>query len=144
MSDWMDSLVLMCVFVVDAEFCAELRKHHRVCSNRTQEKDYALVAPDSDEMANRQAETANKVILTGLKYRLQDTKGAWANELLQVLWAYQTTPHFTIRESPFRLAYGMEAIIPIEIAEESPRVVFYNEGANIQVQKDEFDLLPKV
>ena len=80
--------------------------------------------------ANGQAEAANKVILAGLKRRLQEAKGAWAEELPQVLWAYRTTPHSTTGESPFRLAYGMEAMIPIEINEGSPRVIFYNEEVN--------------
>ncbi|XP_015970312.1 uncharacterized protein LOC107493776 [Arachis duranensis] len=73
--------------------------------------------------ANGQAEAANKVILAGLKRRLQDANGAWAEELPQVLWAYQTTPHSTTKESPFRLVYGMEAMILVEIEEGSPRVV---------------------
>jgi len=49
MSDWLDSLVLMCVSVVNAEYYVELRKHYRICRYRAQEKDYELVAPDSDE-----------------------------------------------------------------------------------------------
>ena len=49
MSDWLDSPVLMCVSVVDAEFCIELRKRHRICGNSAREGDYELVAPDSDE-----------------------------------------------------------------------------------------------
>ena len=49
MSDWLDSLVLMCVSVVDVDFCVELRKRHRICASSAREKDYELVAPDSDE-----------------------------------------------------------------------------------------------
>ena len=37
---------------------------------------------------NGQAESANKVILSGLKKRLQEAKGNWAVELQNVLWAY--------------------------------------------------------
>ncbi|XP_057757869.1 uncharacterized protein LOC130976929 [Arachis stenosperma] len=91
--------------------------------------------------ANGQAEATNKVILAGLKKRLQDAKGAWAEELPQVLWAYQTTPHSTTGESPFRLAYRMEAMIPVEIEEGSPRMILYNEEANSQIQREELDLL---
>ena len=94
--------------------------------------------------ANGQAEAANKVILAGLKRRLQDAKGAWAEELPQVLWAYRTTPHSTTNESPFQLAYGVEAMIPIEIEEGSPKVVHYNGEANSQLQKEELDLLPEI
>ena len=38
---------------------------------------------------NGQAEAANKVILRELKKRLGDAKGRWADELLEVLWAYR-------------------------------------------------------
>ncbi|KAL1363422.1 hypothetical protein AAHE18_03G148300 [Arachis hypogaea] len=94
--------------------------------------------------ANGQAEAANKVILAGIKRRLQDAKGAWAEELPQVLWAYRTTPHSTTRESPFRLAYRMEAMIPVEVEERSPRVIYYSEKANPQLQMEELELLPEV
>jgi len=40
---------------------------------------------------NGQAEAANKVILRELKKRLGDAKGRWADELLEVLWAYRCT-----------------------------------------------------
>nr|KYP66423.1 Gypsy retrotransposon integrase-like protein 1 [Cajanus cajan] len=38
--------------------------------------------------SNGQAEAANKVILTELKKRLGSAKGAWVDELPEVLWAY--------------------------------------------------------
>ncbi|XP_072083612.1 uncharacterized protein [Arachis hypogaea] len=40
---------------------------------------------------NGQIEAANKVVLLGLKKRLDNKKGAWANELASVLWSYRTT-----------------------------------------------------
>ncbi|XP_015953975.1 uncharacterized protein LOC107478346 [Arachis duranensis] len=94
--------------------------------------------------ANGQVETANKVIPAGLKKRLQDAKGVWAEELPQVLWAYQTTSQFATGETPFRPAYGMEAMIPVEINEQSPRVSFYDEVGNVQEHKEELELLPEV
>ena len=36
--------------------------------------------------ANGQAEAVNKVIVSGLKKRLDDTKGRWVEELSHVLW----------------------------------------------------------
>ncbi|XP_057730674.1 uncharacterized protein LOC130946008 [Arachis stenosperma] len=94
--------------------------------------------------ANRQAEAANKVILARLKRRLSDAKGGWAEEFPQVLWAYRITPHSTTGESPFRLTYGMKAMIPIEVEEGSPRVILYNEDTNSQAQREELDILPEV
>ena len=41
---------------------------------------------------NGQAEAVNKVIMSGLKKRQDDTKGKWMKELPHVLWTYRTTP----------------------------------------------------
>lgn len=65
--------------------------------------------------SNGQAEASNKTILDGLKKRLEKAKGKWAEELPNVLWAYRTTPRRSTGETPFALAYGMEAVIPLEI-----------------------------
>nr|KYP51604.1 hypothetical protein KK1_026488 [Cajanus cajan] len=59
------------------------------------------------------------VILTELKKRLGSAKGAWAEELPEVLWAYRCTPQSTTKETPFRLAYGADAMIPVEVGEPS-------------------------
>ncbi|RVW80454.1 Retrovirus-related Pol polyprotein from transposon 17.6 [Vitis vinifera] len=39
----------------------------------------------------------------------------WVEELPGVLWAYQTTPGRPTGNTPFALAYGMDAVIPTEI-----------------------------
>ena len=57
----------------------------------------------------------NKVIVNGLKKRLDDTKGKWVEELPHVLWTYRTTPYRSTGETPFSLIYGAEALIPLEI-----------------------------
>jgi len=41
---------------------------------------------------NGQAEAANKVILVELCKRLDNAKGPWPEELVEVLWAYRCTP----------------------------------------------------
>ena len=67
---------------------------------------------------------ANKVILRRLKKRLDDRKGAWTDELESVLWSYQTTPHSTMGETPFKLIDGVDTVILVEVGESSPRVMF--------------------
>ena len=67
--------------------------------------------------ANGLAAAVNRVILRGIRRRLDTAKTRWAEELNTVMWAYRTTPHSTIGESPFRLTYGTEAVIPIELIE---------------------------
>ena len=63
---------------------------------------------------NGQAKTVNKVIVNGLKMRLDDAKGRWMKELPHVLWTYRTTPRRLTRETPFSMTYEAEAVIPIE------------------------------
>ncbi|XP_016171884.1 uncharacterized protein LOC107614166 [Arachis ipaensis] len=68
---------------------------------------------------NGQVEAANKVILLGLKKRLDKKKGAWADELASVLWSYHTTQQSSTGETPFRLTYGVDAMIPVEVGKPS-------------------------
>ncbi|PNX63019.1 gag-pol polyprotein, partial [Trifolium pratense] len=70
---------------------------------------------------NGQAEAANRVILRGLRRRLDQNKKKWVEELESVLWAYRTTPHSTTGDTPFRMVYGTEAVIPVEVGEPSRR-----------------------
>ena len=56
--------------------------------------------------SNGQDEATNKAIVNGLKRRLEGSKGRWAEELPNVLWAYQTTRRRSMGETPFSLTYG--------------------------------------
>ncbi len=58
---------------------------------------------------------SNKVILDGVKNRLEEAKGRWVEVLSNVMWTHRTTERRSTRETPFALAYGVEAIIPLEI-----------------------------
>ncbi|RVW84731.1 hypothetical protein CK203_046660 [Vitis vinifera] len=70
---------------------------------------------DKDVTNNGQAEATNKTLITALKKRLEQAKGKWVEELPGVLWAYRTTPGRPTGNTPFALAYGMDAVIPTEI-----------------------------
>ena len=63
---------------------------------------------------NGKAEAVNKIIVNGLKKRLDDAKEKWVEKLPHVLWTYRTTPRMSTRETPFSMTYGAEAIIPLE------------------------------
>ena len=54
---------------------------------------------------NGQAEAINKVIVNGLKKRLDVAKGRWVEELPHVLWTYRTTPRRSTGETPFSMTY---------------------------------------
>ncbi|XP_072071980.1 uncharacterized protein [Arachis hypogaea] len=86
---------------------------------------------------NGQVEAANKVIIQGLKKRLDKRKGVWADELASVLWSYRTTPQSSTEETPFRLTYGVDAVIPVEIGEPSPQLLLG--GVEDAVEKDLVD-----
>ncbi|PNX56457.1 gag-pol polyprotein, partial [Trifolium pratense] len=90
---------------------------------------------------NGQAEAANRVILGGLKRRLDKAKGKWTEELHSVLWSYRTTPHSTTGETPFRLTYGTEAVIPVATGASSFRTEIPLEGEdNHKILREELDL----
>jgi len=93
---------------------------------------------------NGQAEAANKVILRELKKRLGDTKGRWVDELLEVLWAYRCTPQSTTQETPYCLAYGVDAMIPVEIGEPPLRRRLFNTCLNEESMLTSLDLVQEL
>ena len=70
---------------------------------------------------NGQTEVTNQTLLKIIKTKLDDAKGACLEELPNVLWAYRTTARTLTRETPFRLTYGTEAVISIEVGVTSIR-----------------------
>ncbi|XP_074347128.1 uncharacterized protein LOC141685954 [Apium graveolens] len=61
------------------EFCEQLGIH----------KSFSVV---SHPQSNGQTEAVNKIIKHTLKAKLEEKKGTWSDELLRVLWSYNTTP----------------------------------------------------
>ena len=51
---------------------------------------------------NGQAEAVNKVIVNGIKKKLDDAKGKWVVELPHVFWTYRTTPRRSTERHPSR------------------------------------------
>uniref|UniRef100_A0A2N9FKJ9 Integrase catalytic domain-containing protein n=1 Tax=Fagus sylvatica TaxID=28930 RepID=A0A2N9FKJ9_FAGSY len=62
--------------------------------------------------SNGQTEVSNEVILDGVKKRLEEAKGRWVEELPSVMWTHRTTKRRSTEETPFALAYRVEAVIP--------------------------------
>nr|KYP49937.1 Retrotransposable element Tf2 [Cajanus cajan] len=110
------------------EFLEGLQIKHRVTS---------VEHPQS----NGQAEASNKVILKELKRRLGQAKGEWPDHLHEILWAYRCTPQSSTRETPFRLAYGTDAMIPVEVGEPSLRRQQFTEETNVEALNVELDLI---
>ena len=66
------------------------------------------------------------------------------DELYNVIWAYHTTPRSRIGDSPFRLAYRMDAVILVEIGSPLYRVCKdLNETENVNNYIISLDMLKK-
>ena len=62
-------------------------------------------------------------------------------ELPHVLWTYRTTPHRSIRETPFSMTYGAEAVIPLETGFSTSRTNLFNPSDNDEQLKKSLDLI---
>ena len=90
---------------------------------------------------NGQAEAINKVIVNGIKKRLNDAKGKWVEELLHVLWTYRTTPRRLTGETPFSMTYGAEAVIPLETGFPTLKTNSFNLSSNDKLLEKSLDLI---
>ena len=84
----------------------------------------------------------NQTLLKIIKAKLGDAKGAWLEELLNILWAYRTMARTPTRENILRLTYGTEAVIPVEVEVTNiKREVFDDEsnGDHLRINLDCLD-----
>ena len=91
--------------------------------------------------SNGQAEVTIRTLKAALKTKLENLKGKWVEYLPEVLWAYRTTRKSTTQETPFALAFGIEAIAPVEVGLKSLRVEFANTEHNEEILCLNLDLL---
>ena len=92
---------------------------------------------------NRQAEAINNVIVNGIKKKLDDTKGKWVEELPHVLWTYRTTPRRSTGETPFSMAYGAEAVIPLKTSFSTRKTSSFSPNSNDNLLERGLDLTKK-
>jgi hypothetical protein len=89
---------------------------------------YVLVA---HPRANRQAERGNGMILDALKKRLCRTNDKhprrWLIELSTVVWGLRAQPSCNTGVSPYFMVFGSGAVLPANIASQSPRVENHDE-----------------
>ena len=64
--------------------------------------------------ANGLAETTNKTLQTILKKTVNENRTDWDKKLHSALWAYRTSYKTSIKSTPFRMAFGLEDVMPIE------------------------------
>jgi ribonuclease HI len=89
-----------------------------------------LYASPAHPQTNGQVEAINKILKKTLKKKLDDAQGLWAEKLPEVLWSYRTTTTETNGETPFCMAFGTEAVIPVELQYPTERVIHYDSTNN--------------
>ena len=90
---------------------------------------------------NGQVEASNKVIVNGLKKRLDNAKGRWVEELPHVLWAYRTTTRRLTGETPFAMTYGAEAVIPLKANFPTLKTNSFTLSGNDELLGESLDLI---
>jgi len=90
---------------------------------------------------NGKVESANRILLRGLKRRLGKAKGDWAEEVPKIVWAYHITPQTSTMETLFNLVYGSDAMIPLEIHDSSPRFQSFVAEESNEERRVNLDLL---
>ncbi|KAL0324620.1 UNVERIFIED_CONTAM: hypothetical protein Scaly_2429100 [Sesamum calycinum] len=70
---------------------------------------------------------------------------SWASRSLPILWLMgRTIPCSTIGETPFKLVYGSEAVIPTEVELETFRIQHYEQDNNYNLLRANLDLIDEV
>nr|KYP39411.1 Transposon Ty3-I Gag-Pol polyprotein [Cajanus cajan] len=86
-------------------------------------------------------ESVNKVILYGIRKRVENSGLSWVDELPRVLWLYHTTIHSSTQDTPFNLVYGTDAMIPVELKEPSMRATCFTEEESDKGRRVDLDLI---
>ncbi|XP_054809776.1 uncharacterized protein LOC129311476 [Prosopis cineraria] len=74
-----------------------------------------MVATPYHPQTNGLAECLNTEIKSILQKIVRPNRKDWSSRLEEALWAYQTTFKTPIGISPFRLVYGKQCHLPVEI-----------------------------
>ncbi|XP_045797600.1 uncharacterized protein LOC123891746 [Trifolium pratense] len=72
--------------------------------------------------ANGQVEAANKIIIGLIRKHIAQKPRNWNKTLNQVLWACRNSPKESTNSNPFRLTYGHDVVLPVEIYLQSIRI----------------------
>ncbi|XP_077252367.1 uncharacterized protein LOC143891714 [Tasmannia lanceolata] len=142
---------LKCLRPSDATYALQ-ETHEGICGEHLGSKALAIkvllrglywptLRQDALTLTNGQTEVTNRILLQGIKKRLDKKVGRWADELYHVLWAYRTTPRTPTGESPFNLSFGTEAVIPVDVGTPSARISNFNERLNGDGLRANLDLL---
>ena len=83
--------------------------------------------------ANGLAESTNKTIQTILKNIVNQNRSNWDQKLNSALWAYRTSYKTSIQSTPFCMAFGLEAVMPIEFQVPTLRIQVLRDQAQLSL-----------
>ncbi|GKV40452.1 hypothetical protein SLEP1_g48097 [Rubroshorea leprosula] len=138
---------ILCRFGIPKRIIANNGPQFRAAALRSFCNDYGIelaLTSVYTPQSNRQAESANKIVLRGLKTRVLATHSNWVDELNKVLWSCRTTPSSATGETPFSLAYGAEAVIPMEVGLPSNRSDRHDDQNNEQLLRENLDFVEEI
>ena len=104
-------------------------------------KSLLLTRPSPSKRLSR---SGKPILIENHQTRFEGAKGVWPDELSGVLWAYRTTIRTPTEETPFKLVYGSEAIIPTEVHMANHRVMTYQDKDNEEQLRLNLDLIDEV
>ncbi|KAM2221267.1 hypothetical protein ACFX1S_020364 [Malus domestica] len=87
-------------------------------------------ASPAHPQSNGQVEAINKIIKRILKTSLDKAKSCWPEFVPQVLWSCHTSYRTSTGETSFSLAFGTEAVVPVELEQATFRVQNYVQSEN--------------
>jgi hypothetical protein len=90
---------------------------------------------------NGQVEVSNKVILDGIKKRLEEAKDKWVEELPSIMWTHRTTKRRSTGEMQFTLTYGVEAVILLKVDLPTTRTAEFDAEENEDNLRKDLNLL---
>ena len=94
----------------DKEFTAAL--HQEVCDMLRIAKTYSTAYRPQ---ANGVVERCNRMLLAMLRPVVSEQQDDWDDHLPTILSAYHSTPHSSMGLSPYRMVYGVEMTMPIDL-----------------------------